>query len=121
VNNEQVSVGDMSPLHVHVTHNVAIFRQLGMWTDLKKAYTFVPSRKRGFVLVMKIDRNGKDQLVQGYTLYRPCGLELSWHTDRIVIFHELGKIAAIEEEHNANGKLWQVIGDSWGVDDSIPF
>ena len=119
--NDRVDVKNMAPLDVHVTKNVAIYRQLGMWTDLRKAYTFVPASYKGYVFLTKSDKDGGNVLMQGYTLYRPCGLELSWHTDRVIVFHETSKIDAIEARVTAPKKSWRIINSPHDDGNSPPF
>ena len=118
---DKVNVENMSPLDVYVTKNVAIYRQLGMWTDLHKTYTFVPASYKGYVYLVKPGQDGRYELMQGYTLYRPCGLELTWHTDRVVVFHEATKIDAIETRVIAPKKSWRIIGKCTDGDDGVPF
>ena len=116
----EVSVKDLCPIDVWVEPSVKIVRQLTMWDGIKKHYVFVPAKRFGRVIVStKLETGGK-KLMQGYTLHRPCGLELSWHTDRTVVFHELSIGDMYHFQKYAQNGHWKTIGIDESGGDAIP-
>lgn len=107
----EVRAKDLVPIDVWVTTNVAIYRQLGMWHDRKKTYTFVPTGLEGFVIVTEHDSVMNCKPLQGYMLFRPCGLELQWLTDKVVMFRELTMSAALSWARHTPSASWKDIGE----------
>lgn len=113
MNSDRLDVKELTPIDVCITKNVAIYRQLGMWQDLTKTYTFVPTTSQGYVIITGPNAPIECEPLQGYTLQRPSGLELSWHIDRIVVFREISMVAATECSFNAHNVSWTLISGTY--------
>jgi len=107
----KMDVRELRPITVWVTPNVAIFRQLSMWQDLDKRYTFVPTAGKGFVIITDLSASTECNPLKGYTLIRPAGLELSWDADKVVTFQEISVIDALEWSFNTRNTPWKLIGN----------
>lgn len=112
MSDQRLTLHRLAPIDVWVTANVHIFRQLGMWQDLKKEYVFVPARKRGFVVIAKPTSSDECKPVKIYELMRPAGLELSWHIDKTVNFRELPLSVALHLHLDTPERLWVTVGGS---------
>lgn len=110
MNEHRLDTKELAPIDVYVTANVAIWRQLGMWQGYEKRYTFVPTRPKGIIIITAHDKAIECKSLKGFTLIRPAGLELAWDTDKLVVFHTLSMIEAIEWELRARKTSWNVYG-----------
>ena len=109
----RLDIRELAPIDVYVTANVGIWRQLGMWQDRQKRYTFVPTRPKGFVIITDHNKAIECESLKGFTLIRPAGLELAWDIDKLVVFHTLSMIDAIEWESRARKESWEVFGGAF--------
>lgn len=110
MNETRLDISKLAPIDVYVTPNVAVWRQLGMWQDREKRYTFVPTQSIGYVIVAESDRTIECEILKGYTLMRPAGLELAWDTDKPVTFRTLSMAEATEWELRTRKVSWSVFG-----------
>jgi len=105
---------------VQVTPNIKIVNQSTLWGDKKKDYVFVPATQRGFVFILNPEAPDFLQLLQGYTLYRPCALSLSFSVDYDVIFETISMNVALERRNNTHSASWSVLGMVCDSCDDIP-
>jgi len=115
------SIYNTSGVKVQVTPNVKIVNQSTLWGDKKKDYVFVPATQRGFVFVLNPDSPDFCELLQGYTLYRPCALSLSFSTDYNVTFETIPMEVAHERRNNTHSASWSILGMVSDSCDDIPF
>ena len=76
---------------LHVSMDVAIFRQCGFWYDTDKVYQFVPCHENGLVVATMSGRDPGSEVLRGWIMHRPKALELSWPVDQVVNMVELQK------------------------------
>lgn len=117
---QRIQISDLVPIDVWVTTNVAVFRQSAMWAMIDKLYQFVPSAIKGYVILTKANEQMYCRPLQGYTLYRPSSLTISWLADKALNFHELSFIEGMRWYTISQGK-WKNIGEpcpktsEWGA------
>jgi len=120
MNERKLDIRKLAPIDVYITSNITVWRQLGMWQDRKKRYTFVPTRPIGYIFITKHDEAIYCKPLKGYTLIRPAGLELVWDTDKLVTFHTLSMTDAMEWRIHARTTLLKII-DGTCHNNDIPF
>jgi len=106
---------------VQITPNVKVINQSTLWSDKKKDYVFVPATHRGFVFILNPESPNFLELLQGYTLYRPCALSLSFSIDCDVIFETISMNVALERRNHTHSASWSVLGMVCASCNVIPF
>lgn len=123
MNKHRVKIGQLMPIDVWVTTNVAVFRQSTFWTTIDKVYQFVPAKPKGYVILTGANERMHCRQLQGYVIYRPSSVTISWLSDKTLNFRKLSLIDAMTW-HDKNQGRWKVIGNpvlktnKWG---DIPF
>jgi len=121
MNKGKKTIYNNGSVKVQVTPNVKIVNQSTLWGDKKKDYVFVPATQRGFVFIINPEASSLLDLVQGYTLYRPCALSLSFSIDYNVIFETIPMEVAHERRNNTHSASWSIVGMVSDSCDDIPF
>ena len=96
-------------VRLHITSNVAIFRQGGLWYDTDKVYQFVPSQDFGLIMAVALDGEQDDLIIRGWILFRPHSLMLSWPSDKRVTMTDIDLGMALSYYHG-NPKSWVEVG-----------
>ena len=96
-------------VRLHITSNVAIFRQGGLWYDTDKVYQFVPSQDFGLIMAAKPERQQGEPIIKGWLLFRPHSLMLSWPSDKRVTMTDIDLGIALSYYHG-NPQLWVEVG-----------
>ena len=96
-------------VRLHITSNVAIFRQYGFWYDTDRVYHFVPSQDFGLIMAAKPDRQQGEPIIKGWILWRPHSLMLSWADEKRVTMTDIDLGIALSYYHG-NSKLWVEVG-----------
>lgn len=89
MNKQELPGTKNAPIDVWHTINIAVYRQLGFWHDVNRVYQFIPATECGYVIIAPRCEPVGCKPLKGYTVFRPCGLQLSWHQDRSVMFRQL--------------------------------
>lgn len=77
------------PLDVWTTVGIATYRQYPDWAREEKAYQFISARPLGYVIITSQGEPVGVEPLAGYVVVRPAGLQLSWHSERSIKFHQL--------------------------------
>lgn len=119
MNKHRIKISDLVPIDVWVTTNIAVYRQSTMWATIDKVYQFVPARPKGYVILTKANEKMHCRQLQGYTLYRPSSLTISWLADKVLNFRELTFMEGLLWDIKHQGR-WKIVGenhsdnDEWG-------
>lgn len=119
MNRRKIAIGDLVPIDVWVTTNISIYRQTSMFATIDKLYQFVPARPKGHVIITRAHERMHCRQLQGYTLYRPASLTISWLADKKITFHRLTMVEGLMW-HGMHQGRWDDIGtevplaDEWG-------
>jgi len=119
MNKHKVAIGDLMPIDIWVTTNVAVYRQTSLWTPINMLYQFVPTMPRGYVVLTKANERMHCRQLQGYTLHRPASLTVTWLSDKVINFRKLTMVEGMMWHANYRGR-WKDIGtfnprsDDWG-------
>ena len=89
MNKQEIPGTKNAPIDVWHTVNIAVYRQLGFWYDVTRVYQFIPATSCGYVIVSPQGQEIGCEPLKGYTVFRPCGLQLSWHQEKSVVFRQL--------------------------------
>ena len=96
-------------VRLHITSNVAIFRQGGLWYDTDKVYQFVPSQDFGLIMAVALDGEQDDLIIRGWMLWRPHSLMLSWPSDKRVTMTDIDLGMALSY-YNGDNIRWVEVG-----------
>lgn len=91
---------------IHITQNVAIFRQFGFWQDTNRVYQYVPSQGYGFVVVTLPGVAVLGDVLVAWAIFRPCALSLSWDYTRRVDQHDLD-LGVATDWYNLHNRKWE--------------
>lgn len=106
----KIRISDLMPIDVWVTTNIATYRQSAMWATIDKVYQFVPAKPKGYVILTEANACMHCRPLQGYTLYRPSSLTISWLSDKVLNFRELSFMDGMRWRTMLQGK-WKNVGE----------
>ena len=96
-------------VRLHITPNIAIFKQYGFWYDTDKVFQFVPSQDFGLIMAAKLGRQQGEPIIKGWILWRPHSLVLSWAVEKRVTMTDIDLGIALSYYHG-NNTLWVEVG-----------
>ncbi len=85
----KLTVQELEARTLWVTPDIAIYRQLSFYHGTKAIFQFVPTKRRGIVVVAKMGDGTDCKPLRGYIVSRPVSLTLSWAIERTVTFRKI--------------------------------
>ena len=98
---------------LHVSTDVAIFRQSGFWYDTDRVYQFVPCHESGMVVATISGRDPGSEVLRGWIMHRPKALELAWPCSQAVNSRHIDK-GTMEAWYRQDDTRWVHLGKPIG-------
>lgn len=95
-------------IRIHITPNVAMFRQYGFWYDTDKKLVCVPCTGFGFVIVTLPDVPLHGEPLLAWAVFRPCALSLQWEMTKKVDLCDISLNDATTW-YNVQNRQWEHI------------